>query len=59
MDGWIESFSERWELLVAAEPVGQDRVAMSPQLFLLGGAGWNREGKRKKTSVGFHCALDE
>lgn len=45
---------------VAAKPAGQG-LASFPCWGGGGGgaAGWDGQANRKKTSVGFHCALDE
>lgn len=61
--GWIdpgwrrESFGSRWELKLLLGR--QDRVPPAPPSCPVGGDGWGRQGNGKKTSVGFHCALDE
>lgn len=45
---------------VAAEPAGQGtHVSLAFPVGWGGAAGWDGQANRKKTSVGFHCALDE
>lgn len=63
MDGWVDQGVEegefRWQMGAELLLGRQDRVPPAPPSCPLGGDGWGRQGNRKKTSVGFHCALDE
>lgn len=57
--GWRRErgFGGRWELKLL--PGQYDGVPPALPSRPVGGDGWGRQGNRKKTSVGFHCALDE
>ncbi len=57
--GVVEEGEFQWQM-GAELPLGrQDRVPPAPPSCPVGGDGWGRQGNRKKTSVGFHCASDE